>query len=236
MAMGELDTRAALADAPVLTDWAARALDVIRWIALLVLVADVLLGLLSIPRDATLGELRRDLADGRVRSVSIVDPEMLRSTYVVTGHHPGSADTRSVVLWRVGTLGYRVADLPLDPSRTPSLRGLNPSTDDLPMRWSGAGTAVLVLLVLVVMLAPQPRRTTKWALFWLLLMPLNAGMIWALLREAPWSPAARALPVPAPHRFQPADRRRTGGVTFVWLLVACLVGQLVLHTLAQHTW
>ena len=224
------------ADVPVLSDWAARVVDWVRWVAVAVLVADVLLGLLTVPRDSSLHQLRSDLADGTVRSVSVVDPGMLRSTSVLTGRYPGDDGNGSAVLWRVGTLGYRIADLPSDASAIPALDQLEPTRHDLLQRGSGTATVVLLGVVLVVMLGPQPRRTTKWALFWLCLLPLNAGLLWALLREAPWSPAARALPVPAPHRFQPGDRRLAGGKAFVYLLVAGVVGQLVLHTLAQHTW
>ncbi len=241
--MSEADTRAApRPEGPVLTDWAARSLDAVRWVAIVVLVADVLLGLLTIPRDSTLGELRRDLADDRVQSLSVVAPTDLRTTHVLAGWLPSNDDDIRV-LWRVGELGYRVAVLPgasADARRDVVDEAMSATPDavghDLLLRWSGAGTAVLVVLVLVLMLGPQPRRATKWALFWLVLMPLNAGMIWALLREAPWSSAARAWPAPAPHRFQPGDRRHTGGASFVWLLLACLLGQIVLHGLAQHTW
>jgi hypothetical protein len=223
-------------DGPVLTDWAARVVDVVRWVAVAVLVADVLVGLVTIPRDSSLDEFQRDLAGGRVRSASVVDPGTLRSTYVLTGHHPGNADPASAVLWRAGAVGYRLADLPRDGSTPRLTLGQAPARDDLLQRWSGASTVVLVVLVLVLMLGPQPRRVTKWALFWWFLTPLNAGLIWALVREAPWAPAARALPVPAPHRFQPDDRRFTGGLAFLLMLLATTIGQLVLQSLAQHTW
>jgi hypothetical protein len=42
--------------------------------------------------------------------------------------------------------------------------------------------------------------------------------------------------VPAAHRFQPDDRRFTGGRAFLLMLLAMTIGQLVLHNLAQHTW
>ena len=65
------------ADVPVLSDW-ARVVDWVRWVAVAVLVADVLLGLLTVPRDSSLQQLRSDLAEGKVRSASVVDPGMLR--------------------------------------------------------------------------------------------------------------------------------------------------------------
>jgi hypothetical protein len=237
----EVDTREAPRPDPrtggaVLTDGAARVVDVVRWVLVAVLIADVLCGLLTVPRDATLSDYRRDLADGRVRSVSVLDAGSLRSGAVLTGHHPGGGEPEPVLLWRVGPLGYRVAHLPQGGSDLPRTSGLADSQRDLLMHWDRAGTAVLVVLVLVVVLGPQPRRMTKWALFWALLLPLNLGMIWALRREAPWSPEARAWPEPAPHRWQPADRRRTGGETFVWLLLAAVAGKVVLSSLQQHTW
>ncbi len=243
--MSDIGVRAAPRDdALVLTDWAARTVDVVRWVLVGLLVLDVLLGLLTLPRPATLGELQRDLAAGRVQSVSIVAPTDLRSTHVLSGWLPGSDSNGTSVLWRVGDLGYRIAPLPgssaTDPRRDVVTEAVAATPDtvgrQLPLRWPGLAAVVLLALVLAIPVAPQPRRVTKWALFWLLLMPLNGGLLWLLLREAPWSPAARVLPVPAPHRFQPGDRRLTGGKAFIYLLLACFLGQAVSAALAQHTW
>jgi len=242
--VGEVDTRAApLPHGPVLTDGAARALDVVRWLLVGALLVDLVLGLVTVPRQADLGELQRDLAAGRVESLSVVTPSDLRSTRVLAGWPPPS-DNETSVLWRVGSLGYRNADLPGDatPDQLPDVVAEADSTipdavgHDLPLRWPGLGAAVLLILLLTLAAGRQTRRATRWACFWIALMPLSAGLFWLLLREAPWSRAARVLPVPAPHRFQPGDTRLTGGHALGWLVLACLVGQFVLYSLGQRPW
>jgi hypothetical protein len=84
---------------------------------------------------------------------------------------------------------------------------------------------VFMILLATLIMGGQPRRATKWASFWLLLLPLNAGMILTLIREAPWSRRARELPEPLPHKLQPADERTTGGRAFLLVLLACALVQ-----------
>ncbi len=49
---------------------------------------------------------------------------------------------------------------------------------------------VWVLLVIVLILGPQPYRFTKWGVFWLLSIPLQLGALWWVLKEAPWNASA----------------------------------------------
>ena len=84
--------------------------------------------------------------------------------------------------------------------------------------------AVVTTIVLLVT-GPQPRFMTKWAVFWTLGMPLNAGLFWWLFYEAPWSARARAMPEPAGRTVRQTfdgRRRRGGGQMFLWLLLAGL--------------
>lgn len=64
-------------------------------------------------------------------------------------------------------------------------------------------TAASVLGLLATMLGgEQPRRGTKWAWFWVFAIAGILGAAWYLIREAPWSRRAAALPEP--------ERRTTG--------------------------
>lgn len=107
--------------------------------------------------------------------------------------------------------------------------------DQTSLGWAGRldlPLSVLLLgaLILLVM-GPQPRRFTKWGTFWLLGLPLGAGLIWWLLRDAPFDPAMRAVPEPEPHRHGPGAHgvlRRSGAVGFAWALVGSLAMTLLL--------
>jgi len=124
------------------------------------------------------------------------------------------------------------------PGFTVDLR--NPSAPLLPLAAGGAMFLVIWLLVA----GPQPRRFTKWGWFWIIaVIPAGIGAIWYLLREAPWSPRASAIP-PLPPRTtraanHPAGPSRRGG--FFALLVAALLFAPVaallhagLYTLTDH--
>ncbi len=92
-------------------------------------------------------------------------------------------------------------------------------------------TLASIALVLVLIGAPQPRRATKWAWFWLMLVPGGVTQLVWLAVEAPWSERANRLPEPLPDRQQPADTRLTGGRSFLisavlGLVVGWLGGQL----------
>ena len=60
-------------------------------------------------------------------------------------------------------------------------------------------------------LGRQPRRATRWATFWRVLLPLNTGARSIVLREAPWNPVTEAEPEPLPHGKAHHDPRPTGG-------------------------
>ena len=116
------------------------------------------------------------------------------------------------------------------------LRAVPDIEDDLLMRWTSAGALTHVLLVLVLLYGPQPRRATKWAWFWLTFLPFDAGLLALLLRDAPWSRRATAVQEPLGHRVQPDDHRLTGGRALLLAVALGLLGQLVVDSLSHHLW
>jgi len=56
--------------------------------------------------------------------------------------------------------------------------------------------AVAVLMIVIMIFGPQPRRTTKWGAFWAYSIPFNIGIFWALLRDSPWNQRMNLLPEP----------------------------------------
>jgi hypothetical protein len=111
-----------------------------------------------------------------------------------------------------------------------------PDTDSLgwPALVPGAASVVALLALLVLVLGPQPRRLTKWGVFWVLGVPGLAGIAWWLVREAPWSPQMSALAEPAPRAVGGflGISRRSGGTGFLALLGATVVVSLVLLALS----
>jgi hypothetical protein len=225
---------------PEYTGGWARAVDVIRWMLVAVLTLDLLAGLVAMPRTSSLAGLRQDLQAGRVRSVTFVEGTELRAMRLVRGGLIRDRST-SIVLWRTGALTYRTA--PMDAAGDGSGTGQDDTTAavrtrvaaeahsagvpvrsdpgvDLLLRWPQTAFLVFLVVLLTMLRAGQPRRATRWATFWLLLLPLNAGLILTLVREAPWSSRARAMPEPLPHRMEPNDRRTTGGHALLLMLIA----------------
>ncbi len=104
---------------------------------------------------------------------------------------------------------YAAANVPPEQRTYPWLR-------ELAVVWP----VVWLVMLFVLVTGPQPRRATKWAVFWLLAIPGGLGMLWVLAREAPWSRRAVALPEPAAgHEWG----RWTGGRTFLVVLVVSFV-------------
>jgi hypothetical protein len=246
--------------APEYTDGWARAVQVIRWLLVVVLVLDAAVGVLAQPRQSPLTDLHDDLASGKVRSIAFTSHDQMRFFRMVDGMF-GSQAQDQVVMWRVGAIDYRVADLSHgsafvqdngSDSEQPSADQLRSQVDraarvhrvpvtvgsgaDLLQRFPQTGLAVFLLLLLVLFRAGQPRLATRWATFWLLLAPLNIGMLRVLIRESPWSPEIRAWPEPPPHKLMPDDRRLTGGGGFLQMLFCYLGVQLVIGALAALRW
>ncbi|MEU1755797.1 hypothetical protein ABZ436_24495 [Micromonospora matsumotoense] len=84
---------------------------------------------------------------------------------------------------------------------------------------------VQVLVVLVV--GPDPARGTRWFWFWVLTgVPLGLGLIWWLARERPWHPAAGRPPEPAGR-----DPRNRWYVGLLVAIAASIVASILLYGL-----
>jgi len=113
---------------------------------------------------------------------------------------------------------------------------------DLPfdhLKW--LSLLVTILMVGLLLNGPQPRRMTKWGTFWAYTYPLNVGIFYAVLRDAPWNARMTLLPEPGPGvTGVVADpvtgevtRRRGGWMMFiVFALLTNLVISLALLALS----
>lgn len=222
----------------------------LRWLLLVAVVAPSVLSVLLTPVKVSPDKLLTDLRSGDVQKVSRNCGESGDGDLHVSVET--TADLSHSLCWTDGILLYRTsiralrADLDAEPGSTPvdvvgtvrttaSAAGQpEPSLVVEWVPWWSTLLAVLALMYLVGMLAmvvllvtgPQPRFMTKWAVFWTLGMPLNAGLLWWLFHEAPWSPRARAMPEPADYavrvRFD-GRKRRSGGEMFLWLLLTGVI-------------
>lgn len=118
---------------------------------------------------------------------------------------------------------------------------------DAPGRGSGTAwprTALAFLALLTVLGAvgllisgPEPRLLTRWGWFWLLSLPAGLGLVWYLVREAPWNARTSTIaPLPPGRTRHDLDGGpvRRGGWT--GLVAAAVFGGLVtvLLTLGQN--
>jgi len=87
--------------------------------------------------------------------------------------------------------------------------------------------AVSLAAVVLLLLAPQPRRRTKWGTFWTLGVPAGIGLLWWILTDSPWSARTDAMPAPAPRQRGPLPGGvvRAGGGQM--LLIAFALGMAV---------
>ena len=89
---------------------------------------------------------------------------------------------------------------------------------------------VTIAAFLLLVFGRQPRRVTKWGMFWLLGIPLGVGLGWWLWRDAPFNQAMSAAAEPAPRQrgMTPAGVPRAGGGKTFFLAWAAAVGMAVL--------
>lgn len=212
--------------------------QVVRAAVGLVLLGGLLGAALGVAAPSYVFVLQADLTDGRVAEVVIAD----RSDYSPPSVQNGDSET--VVRWKLVGGGWRVAPLgdgaladpsagdgSVDSAATDVRRQVEAA--GVPVSLSGPETPRLLIqlarlvglvLVLVLIGAPQPRYATKWAWFWVLLLPGGLGALAWIVIEAPWSSRANRHPEPLPHNQQPEDRRLTGGRVF---LLAGVLGTLL---------
>jgi hypothetical protein len=218
----------------------------VRWALLVVAVGVALYGLWATPVPQPPKALLEDLRAGRADRVTLACSDT--SLTFRTGTSPTFGDQ---VCWSDGTLLYRVSRGELRAAmRSPAgsssidlaatIRATAADAGDPRVAFTETAGPVdvdsplpqgLYLLAVVIALGflisgPQPRRLTKWGVFWTLGIPGNVGVVWWLLREAPWDPRANALPEPADYRVRrmyDGRKRRGGGEMLLWLVLAAVV-------------
>ena len=213
--------------------------QVARWVLLGAYVVATLVALAAQPLDRTTEDLWADLDAGRVEAVSVNCPgDTFAGVRISFGTNPGN----SYVCWDDGS--WPMDQAQLSDGQRPVVNALEAaarrhgheitvSTDALALQSGaaaarGVGALLTLIAIVVLVTGPQPRRLTKWATFWVIvLLPLSAGAIWWLLREAPWSRRANAVPEPEPGAagvMVGEHWRQGGGRAFlVCLLIAVLV-------------
>jgi hypothetical protein len=211
----------------------------VRAAAGLVLLGGLLGAALGAAVPSSLPVLSEDLASGRVAEIVFAQSSDFAPPTLRTG------DPHPVVRWKIVGSGWRVASagegqISPDPSQT--VGSVDAVENDIRHQAEAAGVPVSLsgprpprllipialvgqlVLVLVLIGSPQPRYATKWAWFWILLLPGGLGHLAWISVEAPWSSRANRRPEPLPHSRQSDDRRLTGGRA---LVISAVVGVLV---------
>jgi hypothetical protein len=219
-------------------------LQLLRWLIVLALVVGIAAWFDLTPRHAGAADFAHDLRAGKVNSYQVGSTfETRHLTPLSVFENSDSGSSASSVLWSTGPF-HRYSftlDSVLGADRTRSAPDVEarrfvaaniggqrvPTLEPLGNSWSeriaAPVTAAAYLALLVVLgRGPQPRRATKWSLFFIYGIPAGLGAFWALLREAPWSREAMSRPEPPPG---PIPGRWTGGRT---LIVVALSYTLVL--------
>ena len=193
-----------------------------RWrIPLSVLVVVSFVGSLAlVPRSAHIADLARDLQQGVVTTVDVSPPSGQRwgpTAAIMLGRTFSSQirwQTNSGQIYEAssGWLTSRPGQVAVGPSVVATAQAAGqvaPRLASLAGGWHAWAARWLPLflwglLVALLLAGPQPRRMTKWAVFWLLMTAGGLGALWWLWRDVPWSQAvARAN-----------GRRLNGWVTF----------------------
>jgi hypothetical protein len=197
---------------------------------------------LTTRRSSSISSVVWTTGDGRVYRTSLATLAGLPSPSANGGVEDSSAGQPGV-----DASGNVVADAKVDIPRsieaTAHAAGV-PVPDQTSLGWAGRlGDPLAVLefaaLILLVM-GPQPRRFTKWGQFWLLGIPAGVGLLWWVLRDAPFDAAMRAVPEPAPRARGVIGGdvvRRSGAVGFGWaLLGSAVLSAVVLGVVHAGGW
>jgi hypothetical protein len=211
------------------------------------LVSSVLFALWGTPRYASQDDLARSLKAGDVLAVS--DGSSAKFGLEVGPSGVSVATSGTTAVWEDSTRRLHRTDLqqlslgvpgeatgPVDVAATITATAQAAGHPGVvidgslgPAEWSALPLGLLVLAALAfLILGPQPRRVTKWGMFWLLWIPLAGGVAWWLAREAPFVERLRAVVAPPPRvrgDMPYGVRRAGGGVTVVVTLgVSILLG------------
>lgn len=214
------------------TSWRA-PVRVVLWV---LLVASALFALWGTPRPASQDAFAAALKAGDVVSVSLDGSQPFGLELGASGirHESGP----NLVLWESTNGQVHRTDLSALSRGTPGSDGdavdvgatiaatSRAAGHDRALFQSSLGPAqyatiplvVLSLAALIWLVAgPQPRRVTKWGMFWLLGLPLGVGLAWWLARDAPFVERLHRAPAPAPRARGPMPYgvgRLGGGATF----------------------
>jgi hypothetical protein len=214
---------------------------VLLWVAL---VGSVPFALWGTPRYSSQDDFARALKAGDVAAVSLAD----QGRYGLEAGPSGvtvAASPTSVVwessdgrLHRTDLQPLSVGD-PGSPGDATDLSRTIAATwraagHDAPLFDQGLGIAgrsatplgLLTLAALFWIIAgPQPRRVTKWGMFWLLFIPLGVGLAWWLARDAPFVERLHraAAPPPRARGDMPYGVGRVGGGTTVLVSIGASI-------------
>lgn len=197
------------------------------------LVVSVLLAVWGTPRSASQNDLARAIKAGDVRAVQPYDSRYGLELTGISLTISTAADQPTVVWQDSRGLLHRTVllalpgtdpdeatlavDVPATIRATAATAGVAPPAIDQGFGWLSLAAVPLGLLTLVLLgllvLGPQPRRLTKWGMFWVLWIPLGVGMGWWLARDTPFAPVTNraAQPAPGEKGLLPNGIRRTGG-------------------------
>lgn len=137
---------------------------------------------------------------------------------------PGRAWWQQDWLWVVRVVGIGV-DVALI---------LGPTTNDTFGPWDAVLAAGLLVAIVGLVRGPQPRRATKWAWFWVILLLPGIGVLFWLVLDVPWSRRASARPEPVPGE-RSTDGRLSAGRAVLLVLGLNLALLVVLVVLAVAT-
>ncbi len=229
-----------------------RWVPVLRALLLTVVGLGVLSWILLTPRAGSAQDFLQDLRAGDVRSYQFTsmedavpypglfvddngsdsDPHLVWCSATYDCHRVDASDVAFLDDMAVSSASAEETDQPSDEQSVVRRVIRDQAANDPPtirtnasVEWLSQAMGITFLALLVVLITGwQPRRSTKWAAFWLLLLPGGLGMLWILVREAPWSRQMAALPEPATGLWSPG--RWTGGWTFI---AVALLSNLVLN-------
>ena len=176
----------------------------------------------SWPRDGSSDALVRAVATHDVRGWVGGDVTVTNGTWAVEPRPPGSRVVWQDSFWRTHIAPASPA-LDVVPPPDSAFHGDIPAP---PLRGLGVLASLLALILLVR--GRQPALATKWAWFWLgLVPPLCLGVLVWLAVEVPWSRRTRPSV-----RARPARPRLSGG----YALAVAAVAFMALHSVLSANW
>ena len=141
---------------------------------------------------------------------------------------PGHAWWQQDWLWAVRLVGA-LAVIGVDVALS-----VGPAASDTFGPWDAVLAACLLVAIAGLVRGPQPRRATKWAWFWVILLLPGIGVLFWLVLDVPWSRQASARPEPVPGQRSVGGRLSAGHAVLLVISIN-LALLLVLLVLAIAT-